>query len=219
MSKRSVSQIWFGVTALLVLVVIPIQSVLAAQDQYGTFSTATDRVINVFCYFTILSNVLAGVTSFMLARKPEKDSLGFNVARLDALVCISVTGLIYHALLASENLHGVGVYTNQVVHTAVPLLYLVGWLIFGPRGRTSVRSVGYAIIAPVGWAAFALIRGTVIHFYPYDFMDVKVLGYPTALLNMAVITALFIALFFGAHGVDKFLTKRTKPEYVAPNEI
>jgi hypothetical protein len=209
MTKDPVAHLWFSVIAALVIFVIPIQCVLSAQNHEGTFTTAPDRVIDVFCYFTIQSNIIVGIASLFFVLKKSTKTFE-KVLRLDALVCITVTGAIYHLLLGpKEHLHGFSVYTNQIVHTAVPLLYILGWLLFMPRGNTSVRNIWFAVIFPICWAIFAMIRGALIHYYPYDFMDVRDLGYAKALINMAVITVFFFALFFGAHGLDVLMRKKS----------
>ena len=62
----------------------------------------------------------------------------FATFRLIGLVAITVTGLVYHvALAALFDLQGLDQLGNQLVHTMVPILAVVGWLMFGPRRLTS----------------------------------------------------------------------------------
>ena len=162
----------------------------------------------MFCYFTIQSNILVGVIGILLAINVKRESTKFIVAQLTGLVCILVAGIVYHVLLASEDqLEGMAVITNFVVHTSAPIMFLLGWIFFNNHGRTSWRTVQLSLIFPVGWAVFAMIRGAIIHYYPYPFMDVAYLGYAKALTNMAVVTVFFIALFVGAHLSDKKLVR------------
>jgi hypothetical protein len=51
-----------------------------------------------------------------------------------------------------------------------------------------------SLIFPVLWLAFTLVRGAVIHWYPYPFIDVTRLGYPKAALNCVWVAALFLGL-------------------------
>ena len=52
--------------------------------------------------FTILSNIAVCVVCAMLAARPDRDGPVFRVARLDAVVCITVTGLVHYTLLRGE---------------------------------------------------------------------------------------------------------------------
>jgi hypothetical protein len=81
----------------------------------------------------------------------------------------------------------------------------------GPRGTLTPRIVLPAVIAPVAWIVYALVRGALVldrfgnHYYPYPFMDVGVHGYPVVLLNVAIVAVLFLAVSFGALALDRRL--------------
>lgn len=204
MSKTSIARVWYAAIAVQVLIAISIRGVLSWQDINGEFSTPIGRVVNMFCYFTIQSNILVGVVALLLAINTKRDSTRFFVAQLTGLVCVLVAGVVYHILLASEeHLEGLTVLTNFVVHTSAPIMFTLGWLFFNDHGRTTWRIVRLSLLFPIGWAIFAMIRGAIIHYYPYPFMDVVDLGYATALINMGVVTVFFIALFVGVHLLDR----------------
>ena len=64
-------------------------------------------------------------------------------------VALTVTGVVYHVALASIfDLDGIHQLGNQLVHTVVPLLTVLGWLIFGPRGQTSRRVAWLSLLFP-----------------------------------------------------------------------
>ena len=91
---------WHGVVAAMTLtgVVWELFATLGRGPEAGD-STAT-LVVHFFSYFTILSNLLVGVTSAMLLVNPVRDGRVFRIARLDALLCIAVTGIVYNTVLA-----------------------------------------------------------------------------------------------------------------------
>ncbi len=90
------------------------------------------------------------------------------------------------------------------------MLCVVGWLLFGPRRRTSWRTVWLALLFPLGWLVFALVRGPLVGgYYPYPFLDVGVHGYPRVLSNALVVAAVFLALAAGAHLLDRKLASST----------
>ena len=127
----------------------------------------------------------------------------FRVFRLIGLVAITVTGIVYHVALSNLlTLAGVHQLANQLVHTVVPLLAVAGWLIAGPRGQTSARAAWLTALYPLCWLAFTLIRGAVITWYPYPFINVTRLGYGKVLLNCVWVALLFLGLAAGATVLD-----------------
>lgn len=176
----------------------------AAHGTGGHFRSPVERAFNTFAFFTIQSNILVGVVTLLLAVKPERSSALFVTFRMISLVAITVTGVVYHVALASIlDLQGWDQLGNQLVHTVVPILAVVGWLLFGPRDRFSSRSAYWSLTFPALWLAFTLIRGSFIHWYPYPFIDVTTLGYGGALLNCLWVSLLWLGLAAGATVVDR----------------
>lgn len=191
-------------TSGVIAIAVGTQLVLSYQNRFGEFEYPIARVFNSLNYFTIMSNILVGVISFLYARTPERRTQLRDIVQLSALVCICVTGIIYHLLLAGEiDVTGLAVVTDFVFHTLIPLAYVAIWFFILPHGRATSPVFVRALLIPIGWAAYALVRGAIIHYYPYPFMDVNYLGYVTALLNMAVITIFFLILFAFAYFLDK----------------
>jgi hypothetical protein len=211
MTKSVAGRSWFGVTALAVAVGIVIQVVVTATTTEGFFPDNPDRVFNVFAYFTIQSNLLLGGTCLLLAIDRDRwHSMVFKTLRLNGVLCIAVTGIVYHLVLAgSDNLAGAAAVANFFVHTVTPVLGVVGWLIFGPREQTDSRVVGWSLVFPLLWLAFTLIRGEGTGFYPYPFMNVTEHGYGTVLLNCLLVALLFLALAAGTTLLDRRIRQKT----------
>ena len=211
MTKADAGRVLFAVTALAVAVGIVVQLFVTAGSTDGYFPDNPDRVFNVFAYFTIQSNLLLGGTCLLLAVDPERwQTMLFRTLRLNGVLCIAVTGIVYHLVLAgSDHLSGAGAFANLVVHSITPLLGVLGWLFFGPRGQTDRRVVGWSIVYPLLWLAFTLIRGEGTGFYPYPFVDVSEHGYGTVLLNCLFVALLFLALAFGAALLDRRIGSKT----------
>ena len=84
------------------------------------------------------------------ARRLDRPSTVFQVLRLDAILCITVTGVVFHLALASvEELTSWDAVADFLVHTLSPILCPLGWLLFGPRRKLDSRIVRLAVIAPV----------------------------------------------------------------------
>lgn len=196
-------------TAAASLLGLAIQVVVSAGNEEGLFPTAAGRVFNVFCYFTVQSNLLVAVTSILLLVRPERESLTFRALRLTGLIAITVTFVIYHTALSNlVELDGWAAVADQLVHTVAPVLAVVSWLVAGPRGQADERTAAWSLAAPAAWVAFTLVRGEVIGFYPYPFVDVDEYGYGRVALNIALIGVLFYALARGAVWLDRRLASR-----------
>jgi len=197
------SRLWFAVTAACVAAGVVISVFTAAHSTTGHFHTPVERAFNTF---TVQSNLIVGVTTFLLVLSPRRSSPVFATARLIGIVAITVTGIVYHVALASVlDLQGWDQLGNQLVHTIVPLLAVVGWLAFGPRGLTSARVAWVSLLFPVLWLTFTLIRGAVVHWYPYPFIDVTKLGYGGTFVNCLWVTLLLLGLAAGATTIDRRL--------------
>lgn len=195
----------FAVTALCAAAGVAL-SVYTAVQGTGHFRTPAARGFNTFAFFTVDSNLIAGATALLLAVRLDRTSTVFRTFRLIGLVAITLTGIVYHVALASVlELNGIHQLGNQLVHTVVPILTVAGWLAFGPRRLTSARIAWLSALFPVCWLAFTLIRGAVIGWYPYPFLDVTRLGYAKAVLNCAWVALLLLGLAAAAVAADRRL--------------
>ena len=210
----TVGRIWAAVTVAVVVCGIVIQLFVTASGNDGFFPDNPERVFNVFAYFTIQSNLLLGGTALVLALQPgRRGGVLFNTLRLNGVLCIAVTGIVAHAVLAGlVDLHGWAAVADFLLHTAAPIVGVLGWLLFGPRGLVDWRVVGWSIVFPLLWLVFTLVRGAFVGFYPYPFVNVDEHGYGRVLLNCLLVAVLFLALAAGATTLDRRLRRRTTVE-------
>lgn len=204
---------WFALNALVVVVALAIQVPVTAGREGGFFDTPAARVGNLFTFFTILSNILVAVVCVTELVRPGRRSTWAAVAWLDALLAITVTGIVYNTVLAGlYDLDGAEYLADRLFHTVSPLLFVIGAALFGPRGLVRPRVVGLALVFPVAWLVFTLVRGALIGWYPYPFVDVTALGYARVALNCLLITLLFLVLAAVVSGLDRALSRRAAPD-------
>ena len=204
---------WFGVLLSFTL------TVLGTYPSQNTNPTALGfagqgllgRVFDWFTYFTLWSNIIVAIIMTMLFLRPTRDSFWFRVFRLDSVLMIVVTGIIYNAILAATAVNvGLNVWTNFFLHVLTPLVTFVVWLIAGPRQWISWRIIAASLILPIVWLVFALIRGAFIGAYPYGFLDVATYGYGAVLTNVAGIVVFAIVLCLIFWGVDWLISRLTQ---------
>ena len=206
--KELLGRVWFAITAVVAVVGIIVQ-LFAVDTEGGHFSGAA-AVLNVFAFFTIQSNLLLAITCAFLAVRPNWESTVFWALRLSAVLSIAVVGIVFHIALAPlYEFIGLAALANVLLHTVSPLLGVIGWIVFGPRGRTNARVVAWSVVYPVLWLAFTLIRGPFAgDFYPYPFLEVVAHGYARVLLNSLLVAVLFLGLSAGATFVDRLMTRQ-----------
>ncbi len=200
---------FFALTAACVLIGVVVQLIVSANDESVFGGSAAGRAFNIFAFFTVQSNVIVGVTCLMLAIRVDRSSTVFKVFRLIGVVAITVTGIVFHVVLSGLlDLDTWAQVANQFLHTVVPILALVGWLTFGPRGLTSGFVVRWTVAFPLLYMVFTAVRGPLASdWYPYPFANVHDLGYLRVAVNALWITLLFIGLGAGANALDRVLVR------------
>lgn len=163
-------------------------------------------------YFTTQSNIaygaFAGFAALMVWRG-ERVSAPLKGA---VTLYVVITALVYHFVLANSA-SGFSVHFgerntaaaigNQLQHTVVPLMAVLDWLLFDTRGRFRWRHAFYWLAYPTGYLIFAVLRGLVVHKYPYPFLDANTLGY-----RGLAITSVFFAVAFWLLGLIFVLADR-----------
>jgi hypothetical protein len=198
---------WFAVTVACVVAGIVIQLFVSADNAAHFGGSPLNRALNVFAFFTIQSNLLVGAACLLLALDLDRRSPAFEVLRLTGLVGITVTFIVFHVALSHLlDLDTWAQTANQLQHTVVPILAVVGWVAFGPRGLTSVRVVRWTVLFPLAYMTLTVIRGPLASdFYPYPFANVKTLGYFPVAVNAIWVALLFVGIAAAATALDKRL--------------
>ena len=167
-----------------------------------------ERLVRFIGYFTILSNILVAVVTWTLALAGDSDGTGWRVLRLTSLVGIAVTGVVHWFLLRPIlDLSGADYLVDKLLHVVVPLLAVIGWVAFGPRGRVRRSDVLASLVFPIAWLAYTLVRGAATGFYPYPFLDVDERGYAAVALACLGVAVLFVALAGAAWKADDRLER------------
>jgi hypothetical protein len=178
-----------ALNALVAAVALAIKFGEVATTADPQFSSVFGRVTNELCYFTIESNLIVLAVCVALAWRPERWRWMAGAPRLTGLVCITVTGVVYYTLLAADQHYvGIAVVGDVLAHAISPLLFVGTWLL-GRRGEFQRRHLAQMLIFPVLWVGLTLVRGAIIHIYPYDFVDVKANGYLSVVITVVVMLA------------------------------
>lgn len=166
MTKRTVligGRFFFGI---LTLVAVATQLVVHISLNYD--------VGNFFSYFTNLSNIFAAVVLLVSGYRVlvgKRPSEADDVTRGTATIAMAVVGIVFGALLAGEDLGSMVPWVNFVVHYLIPVVMVVDWLFQPPRAKLQLRHIWYWLIYPVAYLTYSLVRGSIVNWYPYWFIN------------------------------------------------
>ncbi len=167
------------------------------------------RLVDLLSYFTIWSQIVVAIVMTILWRNPQRDGKWLRIFRIDALLMITVTGVVYNILLGPKYPPvGLNKLSSPIEHTITPLLTILVFFVAGPRGWFNKKSVLAALVLPISYIFYSLIRGAAIGAYPYGFLDVVTNGYAFVIIFvLGILTASLLVL--GLYWVfDKKLTLR-----------
>lgn len=167
-------------------------------------------------FFTDQSNIVVAAYFTVAVLVP-----GYHAAWLRGAVMlyILITGLVYHFVLATDK-NPLSLLTSPVgqpantgtflLHYAVPLMVLLDFLVAERRGAYPWRYAAYWLCYPLGYLAFALIRGAyfTVGSYPYPFLDVTKHGYRGVTLNVVEYAILFYLLGIAVVGLARLVRRQ-----------
>lgn len=179
---------------------------LSAPTLFGNVPGGNDEVwerwFDWISYFTVLSNILVAVIVTLLVTRrswfdgDSEKARWLRALRLDTVMMIVVTGIVYNLLLVEGSKKGWDFISNSFQHNLNPVLTVIVFLAFGPRGLIDRAAILRAFAVPVAWLVIVLIRGAAIHAYPYGFLDVATYGYASVLLFLLQVLV-FAAFLIG----------------------
>ncbi|MDQ6933833.1 MAG: Pr6Pr family membrane protein [Actinomycetota bacterium] len=197
--SASLARLWFGLTSVAVLtglvwqLVLQVQGVNVLIGPTGQLPGLGTRMVRYFSFFTVESNILVAGIALTLALDPRRDGTWWRMLRLQGLFGITITGVVYRSLLHGiVDLHGAAAVTNALLHYVSPIMAILGWLVFGPRPRFTESILLASLSWPALYVAWILAHGAATNWYPYPFVDVKTLGYPTVLRNGVGLTLVMV---------------------------
>ncbi len=181
---------------------------------------APARVIDLLSYFTIWSQIVVGIVMTMLWLKPNRDEPWLRWLRLSSIMMIIVTGVVYNLLLG-PNFPPVGLnkISSAIEHTITPIITVVVFFIWGPRSWFSPKNIMKALLIPIAYVIYTLIRGAIVGLYPYGFFDVVTNGYVSVLVFVGgiLVAAIVVKLMLWAYDethVRKFTRDRSSNELI-----
>jgi hypothetical protein len=183
---------------------------LVSRFMWG-LGSATFQASNFFGYLTMQSNISFTVISVVaaivaLTRADDPDWL--TTVRTAVLAFTVSSGVIFAILVQQSGARGFSLvvpWSDQVLHFWLPAFALIEWIAAPGRGKAPWTTVTFAVIFTVVWGILTLIRGAIVGWYPYFFLDPNQVS---SLWELAYLSAIAIAFIAALTTAVVALTRR-----------
>lgn len=161
------------------------------------FYISTDTFANVISYFTILCNSIIAVSLTFSVFFP-KTQLGQFFSRLSVKTAVAlyifIVFIVYNTVLRGIwKPTGWQLFLDNMLHVAIPFLYILYWLFLVTKTKLSLKNGLYWLIFPLSYLIYSLVRGSVTNWYPYPFLSVTELGLGKVMVNSLIMLLVFLA--------------------------
>jgi len=176
----------------VVLAVVGVVALLGYFDYVLGF--AAFAVYNYFSYFTVLSG-MAAVIAFV---------------RLLITTYIIVSGIVFLTIVIQSSSRDYTIevpWSSQLLHFWIPSIALLDWLTDAGKTRLPWKTTAWVMLLPGIWGAFTLVRGALVGWYPYFFLDPAQVSGPLETLLYSLVA---VVLFTGIAAVLTAMSRRPR---------
>lgn len=218
------SRIGYVIAAAIALAgwsALGLQCYLTVVRQMENGTTWMSSLVFFFSFFTITTNTLtATVLTVPLLRSESRlgEWLSSATVRSATAAYMTVVALVYSlALRQVWDPQGPQLVADRLLHDVLPVLYVLFWMVFVEKGRVHWRDVTGWLAYPLVYIGYSLVRGALINWYPYYFVDATQLGYPRALLHAGMVLGAFAVIGVLVVALDRALAawRRNTPGHVS----
>lgn len=181
--RRVVAGVRFALAALDLVA-------LTARFIWG-LGSATFEPANFFAYLTVQSNLALVVVTVLAGIAYLRGHTHRQLAAIRGAVitCVVTAGIVFGVIVHQSAQLGIRVdvpWSDVVLHWVIPVIALVDWFAV-PRPRVKYRIVLFVLGYTVVWGVLTILRGMVVEWYPYYFLDPRQLQSPTEFILLSSI--------------------------------
>jgi hypothetical protein len=151
-----------------------------------------------FSYFTVEANTLAVISLVLgsVALAGGRSSRGLDFYRGAVALYMTTVILIFIVLLSgypASELTAVP-WDNTVLHYIMPIVVILDWLAVPISSRFRFAAAATWLAVPLAYLGYSLIRGPIVNWYPYPFMDPSRHGYVGVAVTSVVIAVILAVI-------------------------
>ncbi len=139
--------------------------------------TVIDGIVRMSSYLTNLTVLLTALCFTCVATRAQSPLARFfrqPTIVTAVVVYIVFVGIAYNALLRwLWTPSGYRALVNEALHSVMPALAVLYWVLFVPRFHLSLRHCAFWLVYPLCYLFVTLWRGSASDFYPYWFISVR----------------------------------------------
>ncbi len=153
---------------------------------------------NFFSFFTVESNALAvlslvlGSFGAVAGRRSERLRFFRGAVTLYMTTTILVFIVLLSGLPASQ-LTAVP-WDNTVLHYIMPVVIILDWLLVDRGEAIALRRALLWLVYPLAYLVYSLVRGPIVGWYPYPFMNASEHGYLQVIITSVIIAVVLVAI-------------------------
>jgi hypothetical protein len=170
------------------------------------------RPAEYFSFFTVqtcLGIAVLFVAAGIYSWNHATDTRLLTIVRVSIFAYSIVMFVVYNVLLrdvapaAADANYVWPVFPNEFEHVWAPIIVVIDWLFAPGRYPLRLRAMWWALIYPLAWVVFSLVRGAITRWWPYPFLDPTgpngVLGVVVYVAGIAAFMAFnaFLAVLIG----------------------
>lgn len=198
----TVSVLWFSVI---------LQITIAIPGYLDAGRTIAGMLVQIFSFFTILTNLLAAIALTALFKTDNRLGKYFFQPRVFSAIALYITivGIVYNLVL--RNLwHPEGLFklADELLHSVNPLLFVIYWLLYIPKANLKWIEALNWLWFPFIYSVYIFIRGRISHLYPYPFLNIDTLGLSRVAVNSLLMLIAFLLIGFLFVGLNRVIAKR-----------
>lgn len=203
------------------------------------FSSDFLRNMSIFSYYTFLCAavclifyifVIAWLAVDIVKRGKRGAPLIANHFKGAVIVGLCANILLYLFVMQPSGGEGaLAIAGDVLIHFVVPLLALLDWALFDPKGRFYPSDPVVWLLIPYFYYAYVLVRAQIdaLYFdglrysYPYAFINANSIGWTSVFVNVGVMSLIFLVmgyLLFTADKIMGLMVKRAAPRVQAETE-
>jgi hypothetical protein len=154
-----------------------------------------------YSYFTIQTSLLAIVTLTVAgwyAWTGRTETRVMNIVRLSTVTFTIVVTLVYNMLLrglpdaAADGDYVWPILPNEILHVWAAIFMLIDWVLSSRRINLRIRTIFWVLVFPLAWLVYSIIRGLMIDWWPYWFINPNEPAGVTGMLTYIVGIMLFL---------------------------
>lgn len=118
---------------------------------------------------------------------------------------MATTFVVYNLLLRDISLDQATTvaWSNEILHVWAPLYLIVDWLIAPGRAPIGWNRFWLIAVFPLAWAMYSMIRGPIVGWYPYPFLNPANGGYGAVAVYVIAIAAFILLVGAGVVALSR----------------